>query len=375
MGRAALVLVLGFTAVFHVAAFDIQRSVLAAEWQVTERHGELLALNLAESGAEMTLSRLAYNGSWRGWTSNALAGGGTVVAGAVDDTSLGPLGVRVLSYGTYHEQADTVYVRLLIDSRIPGAARGAVTANSMVAGNGGLLLDGRDHDENGNVLPGSGALAISTTATLDLKPNTWLAGTSDSLDYTPHRWSDGGFDFGPLTETGASWPAGYPMSPDGVMGGAADGYPEGRLKEIARSGARGSQYVGPDAVPPSGPGDLAMPLRGVTYVELGPGASWIGADFGDHSSGILVVHNSTRTAVLKNVNNGIFRGLVIADDLVHLHAQIIGALVILSSSPSSGNVVGNGHGSVLYSRATLSRAASGMPGVYTPLDVLSWNYR
>ena len=373
MGRASLLLVLGFSAVFHIAAYDIQRSVLATEAQVIEHYGETFALNLAESGAEMILTKLAYNGSWRGWKANDVPGGGHLVSGAVDDTTLGPLGVRVLSYGAFEEHADTVFVRLLIENRMPGAARGALTANTVVAGNGGLLLDGRDHQLNGQVIPGAGALAISTTATLDLRPNTWLAGTADSVDHDPHRVGDS--DLAALTETGAVWPLGFPMTPDGVMGGPEKGYPEGRLERVAKSGASGSQYVGPDTSPPTGPSDLTYPLRGVTYVELGLGEGWGGVDFGTGSAGILVVHNDSRTAVVKNINHGDFRGLLIADDIVHLHARVIGAIVVLSSAPSSGNVLGNGRGRVLYSRAALSRAASGMPGIYRPLDILDWNYR
>lgn len=60
------------------------------------------------------------------------------------------------------------------------------------------------------------------------------------------------------------------------MAGPAMGYPEGTLKQIAMGGVDGSQYVGPDTSPPSGPGDLTFPLRGVTYVELGLGQTWIG---------------------------------------------------------------------------------------------------
>lgn len=375
MGRAALMLVLGFTAIFHIAAYDIQRSVLAAEEQVLQRSGETLALHLAESGAEMTLSRLSYNGSWRGWQSADTPGGGRVVAGALDDSSLGPLGVRVISYGSFLDWADTVRVRLFIDNRMPGAARGAVTANGVVAGSGGMVFDGRDHDVDGNVVPGRGALAISTMATLDLRPNTWLAGTSDSLDHPLRSANDAALDYGAITETGTSWAAGVPFSPDGAMGGVAEGFPEGRLKEIARSGANGSQYVGPDTSPPTGPGDLALPFKGVTYVELAIGEVWINARFDDNCSGILVVHNESGNAFLKNVNHGVFRGLIIADDLVHVHTQVIGAVIVLTGCPSSGNLMGNGHGSILYSRATLSRASSGLPGVYTPLDIVGWHYR
>jgi len=101
------------------------------------------------------------------------------------------------------------------------------------------------------------------------------------------------------------------------------------------------------------PATLTFPLAGITYVELPAGATWQDVDF-DESSGILVVHNAGRNALIKNLNDGTFRGLIIADDIVHIHAKIIGAIVSLTELPSEGNVIGNGSGDVLFSREALA---------------------
>ena len=123
------------------------------------------------------------------------------------------------------------------------------------------------------------------------------------------------------------------------------GYAEGALKTIAQSGLNGSQYV-------TDPANLTFPLSGVTYAELPSGTPWQAVDFGN-SSGILVVHNATTDAVVKNLNTGTFNGLIIADDLVHIHNTILGAVIALTPTPSEGNCIGNGNGDVLYSSETI----------------------
>ncbi|MFQ5989889.1 MAG: hypothetical protein ACE5K9_08240 [Candidatus Methylomirabilales bacterium] len=57
-----------------------------------------------------------------------------------------------------------------------------------------------------------------------------------------------------------------------------------------------------------------------------------------------------------------FKGLLIADDIVHIHSRIIGAVVSLTLGPSSGNVLGNGSGEVLYSNEALANAFGVAPG-------------
>ncbi|MCZ6676885.1 MAG: hypothetical protein O7E52_06510 [Candidatus Poribacteria bacterium] len=99
---------------------------------------------------------------------------------------------------------------------------------------------------------------------------------------------------------------------------------------------------------------------------------WQSIEFGD-SEGILIVHNSTTNTVMKNLNGGTFTGLIIADDIVHIHNNIIGMVYVLTPTPSSGNCIGNGNGSVLYSNQAISNATQSAFGA-TTISMKSWFY-
>ena len=167
--------------------------------------------------------------------------------------------------------------------------------------------------------------------------------TGSNVDLGPVK---SGYD--DITEENAVWDDGYPLTPDLFMGGADAGYPEGTLKQLAMDGRKGSQYA-------TDPSDLRIPFHGITYVELADGMDWDGVDFGT-SDGVLIVHNSSGTAQITNLNTGTFRGLIIADELVHIHCRVIGAVVALSPNPVTGNCIGNGTGDVLYSTKALKLA-------------------
>ena len=146
--------------------------------------------------------------------------------------------------------------------------------------------------------------------------------------------------------------------PDAIFG-----YASGTLKALAQAGANGSQYA-------TDPARLTFPLSSVTYVELADGATWSAIDFGA-SSGVLVVHNSAGNALMKNLNSGTFKGLIISDDIEKVHTTVIGAVVSMTQSPS-GNCIGNGNGEVLYSIAALENASSVSGGGGGELTVVSW---
>ncbi len=180
---------------------------------------------------------------------------------------------------------------------------------------------------------------------------TDAGGTAGGIDYPPASPADP-----EVIEENADWGTdGFPDTPDEVMGGPSNGYPEGTLKLIAMSGFNGSQWV-------TNPDDLSLPLSGVTYVELPSGAEWKPVDFGGVSKGILVVHNTIGDARMVNINDGTFKGLIIADDIEHIHEDIIGAVVSLTTSPS-GNCIGNGNGQILYSSEAIIQATQSAVGL------------
>ncbi|MBI1923301.1 pilus assembly PilX N-terminal domain-containing protein [Candidatus Poribacteria bacterium] len=224
----------------------------------------------------------------------------------------------------------------------PANVRSSIVTAGPIQILGAIRMDGRDHDLNGNLIPDSGLPGISTVQTFQQEGASKVGGTADGVDYSPSKPGNPA-----IIETNADWSAegGFPNTPDKFVR-----LPEGTLKFIAQSGKNGSQYV-------TDPSLLTFPLSGVTYVELAHGASWSGVNF-DNSSGILVVHNTATNAIMTNLNGGTFRGLIIADDLIHIHNTIIGAGISLTSAPSEGNCIGNGTGKVLYSREAIAKAAA-----------------
>jgi hypothetical protein len=242
--------------------------------------------------------------------------------------------IEVLLRGTRHASAP---------------ADGAIRAAGPVETLGTLVVDGRDHDLDGLCI-GSGTKAISTRQTYDRSGNSKVAGTDDfGFDYAPTKVDPG---LSAVTETNQTWDA--PGGPDDALGLAP-----GTLKMLADEGRDGSQYV-------TDPDDLTFPLSGITYVDMADGATWNSVKFGN-SSGVLVVHSSATDATISNINSDTFTGIVIGDDIVHIHCRIVGQVIQLSSAPSSGNCIGNGKGEVLYSTEAIGRALGCVGGRVTEL--------
>jgi len=361
MGKSVLTILLGFIVIFSTVSNNINQASLETEINLYESYDKLNAKNIAEGGAHFILTRLINNTLWRGTRSNVSLADGVFTASAVTDTSLGPGGIYVSSYSNFSGVEDSVFVLLTIMSSFPINVRAGVTSNTTVEISGTIEIDGRNHDSDGNVIPSSGTFGISTTSAFNQQGNGRVGGTADSIDYVPTDPADPA-----VVETGATWPDGFPDTPDKVMGGTDAGFPEGTLKMIAQSGYNGSQYV-------TDPALLNYPLSGVTYVEMGWAQTWLSIDFGQ-SSGILVVHNSSTNSVIKNLNAGTFKGIIIADDVDKVHCDIIGAIVVLTSSPPAGNVIGNGSGSIKYSSEVLTDNSSGLPGVKGNLQYIGWIY-
>ncbi len=240
----------------------------------------------------------------------------------------------------------------------PPGIHGAITANYNVGTLGTMVVDGRDHDMDGNLIGGTNSLyGVSSGGIITEGGNSRIGGeTASGSLVVPTRTGS----FGPpatgwatACEQNTAWPK--PLSPD-----AALGWPEGTLKKIAMRGTSGSRYT-------TDPATLSLPFSGVTYIELPSGRTWQSMDLGN-SSGILVVHNANLNAQMLNVNSGNFKGIIIVDDLVHVHSTMIGAVINLTTNPSFGNCIGNGNGSVLYSKTAVDNALNSV----AQWTVVSW---
>ncbi|TSA10502.1 MAG: hypothetical protein D4R73_05160 [Deltaproteobacteria bacterium] len=246
--------------------------------------------------------------------------------------------VVVTSTGT-SANGSTTKIEVVFQKTTPTTSglRAAVTSNGPIATLGNCAIDGRDHDING-IYTGSGTLGICSRSTYAGGGSSAVGGTVSGTNYAPPKKGLG--DPGVVSQNSTSWTE--PTTPEAVLGLTAD-----YLKNIAISGTGGSRYV-------TDPASLTFPLSGVTYVELPSGQTWQPNDLGS-SSGILIVHNTSRNAVLKNTNHGTFKGILITDDYVHCHNDIIGAVVCLTSAPSAGN---NGNGNISYSSVAIASALS-----------------
>lgn len=239
----------------------------------------------------------------------------------------------------------------------PPGVRGSVTTRWTTTTNGNITLDGRDHDLNGNLTGDPGTYGLFSAESYTQSGNSKVGGTDpDGDDYAPAKPGDPAVIVEDYSDAMAT-------TPDEVMGGSANGYPEGTLKSIAQAGTNGSQYV-------TNPSNLSYPLSGVTYVELACEGEWVAANI--DGSGILVVHNTCTDAVIKNLNTGTFKGLLIADDIVHIHTTIIGAVVSLTDGSSNVETIGNGNGQVLYSRQAITNAAGSLANNNSSYSILAW---
>ena len=91
-------------------------------------------------------------------------------------------------------------------------------------------------------------------------------------------------------------------------------------------------------------------------------------DFGA-STGVLVVHNSAHNALIKNLNGGTFKGLLIADDIDKVHCAILGGVIVLKGS---GNCIGNGSGNVKYCSDVIDLQVNQASGKTDAFAIASW---
>ncbi len=330
------------------AAVVLTRSDL----KITSNHkNHTKAFWVAEAGIEYArtsfVSSTLDGGTVFTWNSSGLLYPSATGLVTITPDGTDPDIATINSTATYRGSTSTIEVGVKRNKPGFGGVLGGVTSNGPIAVNGTLDIDGREHDLSCNLIGGVGVPGVYTNSTFSQGGNGDVGGYASGADYPLSNPGDPAV----ITQNGQD----AFDTPDGALG-----IDEGTLKYLAQSGIAGSQYV-------TDPTNLVLPLQGITYVELPDGDVWQSANDLTNGSGVLVVHNETTNAVLENTNGGTFTGLVITDDIVHLHNEIIGALVTLTANPSSGNVLGNGTGSVCYS----SQAFKGIAFLET-IDKTAW---
>lgn len=370
-GRALIIVIAGFIVISVTTFRNITQSTTESSRYSVAFYNQQMALNISQSGINLCIRKLVKNPGWRTGYNNASLFGG-IFSSTLDTMTLdGNSVIRVVSSGTYGNDASTsktviskAYYKVPVSaaSYIPGSVLAAITTNNNVATNGSIIIDGRDHLKDGTLVAGQGTYAFWTTGTYSRGGNSKLGSTNSATDYDPAKVENNN-----VRLEGQSYAGGYPDTPEDILGGIAKGFTPGLFKTLAQSGIGGSQYT-------TNPASLTSPFKGITYVELPSGGTWQSMNI--TGSGILIVHNSSKNAIMKNLNSGTFSGIMIVDDLIHVHSNIIGAVICLSPAPSEGNVIGNGNGAVLYSRQAIN-TATGTVGAFlnsgsSASNVIAW---
>jgi hypothetical protein len=367
-GRAIIIVVVGIIVVSGIILYNIEAASVAITRNVNRFYSAREAQNIAQSGVNMALRQLSNNRGWRtGFPSVDMLGGNASVQ-VSDSTWYGKRVIKIVSVGVLNqgqssEERDTS-IAYLPRGGVPTAVRGLITTNSPTSLEGNPIVDARDHTAGGTLIPGNGTLAVWTTKTMSPQGNPTMGGTVLGIDFVP---SD---PYLPnVVQSNQSYPN-YPSTPDSVLGGAAEGYPEGTLKAIAQSG-NGNQYV-------TNPSSLTYPLKGITYVELPSGGSFKNTNI--MGSGILIVHNSAKNALLEDCNL-YFTGLVLVDDCLkqsdisHPGAPVMTGAIFGMSPHGANGRWGNSDGSYVYSSEAIMDAikpSSTTSGSSLASSVLGW---
>lgn len=215
--------------------------------------------------------------------------------------------------------------------------RGAVTARANVHVLGNITIDGRDHDTNG-VVVGPGLFGVSTCDSLDLDGSAQVGGNNT----VPVEKKDTTGVSNVIREQEVPVTA-VLNSPEAFLGLAP-----GALDEYKST-------------------TLTTPFHGIRYItnSVGP------IDFGDYSSGILIVHNFFKTAEMK-LNQGKFVGVIIIDKMDNINgiADILGSVVTLGETEVS--TFGSGKSVIKYSSYVMNNLGKYCNDIKKRVTELSW---
>lgn len=239
----------------------------------------------------------------------------------------------------------TRQITATISTSVSFAPQSAVMVDGGTAStSGGINIDGRDHDINGNLTGGTGTYGVVTSGTFSQGGSSVIGGNG----IAPARPAD------PATILEGS--AGYgTQDPEQILGlpaGTLDAYKMTRAEFLA----------------------AATPLNGIYYIYDSSNVQLNAYDFGSSGApgkGIIICHNAANTCEIKNMH-GYFTGLVISDKFEKINgsAELRGALIVTNPS---GATIGNGSAEIKYSSAAINNSlttyTSAFSGDYT---IESW---
>jgi hypothetical protein len=401
MGKGLIIIIFGSVITISVFQTTMLKSLNRGTDNAVEYYKKVQARNIGNSMINMVLTTLADNPAYRtdGYKEKVFAGATVNYAvseqALVEGDTLIKIDVSVNLKDTRKNIA-TYVKRESIGGWVPTFIRGSWTANGDLNNTiSDMVIDGREHDLNLNVIPNSGKYGVSSSVEFRNDDNASIGGTYNSVDYEPANPEDDN-----IIEENYTWQGNFPETPDEILG-----YPEGTLKAVAQSGIGGSQYI-------LNPSDknideevLNFPLKGVTYIELTDGKERELIMKGPGNKGIIVVHGPGASSRLTGVkmkefnvknkeavvchewgtenertliideddlnahlghgdieaacggNQTWFQGIIVTDYSFHHHLDILGSVLMLSSNlEDSKRCNGNADHWVKYSSEAIEEA-------------------
>ncbi len=315
---SALIAVVGIAIILNItiiAVFFATGHTSKVSWM---RREKVSALNIAEAGKDRfyadiraDIHRPKLNSpKMTIYTNEPLAGAGGVFSVSYTSSSWADtLWIRSVGTTPGGKKTAIIDVVALLSPAIPinaNPTRGAVTANADVRIQGNITIDGRDNDTACNVI-GLGTFAVSTSGTCTVDGSATVGGNGQG-PVNKNVYDNNMAVHQTVAQENTPLDPSIFDSPEAFLGveiGALDEY---KISSFS----------------------LDENFHGLIYDT----ASYVGpVHFGEWASGILIVHNGSKTAKLK-INGGTFRGLIICDEMDKINGdvEIRGAVVVLKGT-------------------------------------------
>jgi Tfp pilus assembly protein PilX len=239
-------------------------------------------------------------------------------------------------------------------STVTALGMAAVVSRDPMDFKGNINVDGRDWNMAGTSVVAAGVNGVVSGGAVTVTGSAGIGGNGiappgsgsapGSVDAN-HDWATDGLDNdreGTVDQPGET----YPSDPDQALG-----LPAGTLKANAQaSGTYFSTQAAYAAAIAANGGQ--MPGGKIMYCDFIPSPPFELGTGLNATPSILVVHNSTSTAVAKNVH-GDFKGLLLADkiELINAGTKIVG---MVQAWGQFGNLSGAGNSDILFSSAVLA---------------------
>jgi hypothetical protein len=361
--RFIVILAIGAILVYTIISITSNENPSKGRENIVGESSHTNAHDIASSMVDVILERIAKDSDYRVQSPKTEHLKGGIVTYTANNTVYeGESFVKIVSSAKYNGFTKTVitYSKRPGEGWIPRSVRAAWTANGPLNNTiSNMLIDGRNHDLNGNIIPKTGVYGVSTSVEFQVGQYGSIGGTNDNIDYPIS------FSVNPkVIEENYNWGGTFPKSPDEILG-----YPEGTLKKFAQDGMNGSIHT-------TNPVDLERRiLSGVTYLELPSGKDGkIRLHKGIHK-GILIVHNDatdSRTVEI-TLEQGEFQGLIIGDYMFHFHIDVLGSIILLSANLEQEDIcdISSDH-QVFFSSETISGATGSISEHIGPPPLLSF---